>query len=365
MKPKFYNKEAIFFKDSITNNQIAQITCDKSIQHHPFFHVNAYDKEQSKIFFISHRTGNPKIMFVDLSSYNLYQITDFDELNEWSINPSLDGKYVYFTSGNSGWRVEVESGIEEKIIDFKTDKMKEEGMVAAAMGTTCLSNCGEWWGVTYKLLDKSVFIIINTITGDNEVILERDSISHMQFCPDNSNYIFYAGPLTDRVWVIKRDGSGNKRVYEKKPDEWITHESWVPGTKEIAFVDWPNGMRAISILDGKERTLTNFNAWHAISNSQGTRIIADTNFPDIGIQIFDPNNLENNFETICLPEATSVGDHWNGPFPYGNGPIKVYAPQNTHPHPRFSPDGKNIIYTSDKTGFSQIYQAGIPEKHWP
>merc|ERR1711991_15240 len=98
---------------------------------------------------------------------------------------------------------------------------------------------------------------------------------------------------------------------------------------------------------------------------QGTRIIADTNFPDIGIQIFDPNNLENNFETVCLPEASSVGDHWNGPFPYGNGPIKVYAPQNTHPHPRFSPDGKNIIYTSDKTGFSQIYQAGIPEKHWP
>tara|TARA_B100001964_G_C14250234_1_gene609539 strand:- start:930 stop:2033 length:1104 start_codon:yes stop_codon:yes gene_type:complete len=365
MKHKLFHKEIESFKDIKTKNTIFQLTNSKSINHHPFFHVNAYDKDQSKIYFISHRTGKPQVMFIDLKSYNIFQLTDFEEINEWSINPSFDGNYIYFTSGHSGWRVEVETGLEEKIIDFNAYKIKEDGMVAAAMGTTCLSNCGEWWGVTYKNLDNSIFMMINTSNGKSNIILERESISHMQFCPDDSNYIFYAGPLTDRVWMIKRDGSENKRIYAKKPDEWITHESWVPKTMEIAFVDWPKGMRSISVIDGTERKLADFNAWHAISNLQGTRFIADTNYPDIGLQIFNHDKMDNKPETICFPEASSVGEHWNGPFPYGKGPIKVYAPQNTHPHPRFSPDGKKIIYTSDKTKFSQIYQALVPENHWP
>ena len=128
----------------------------------------------------------------------------------------------------------------------------------------------------------------------------------MQFCPDDDEQIFYAGPLTDRDWTIRRDGSGNQRVYEKKPLEWITHESWLPKTKEIAFVDWPNGMRAVNIDTKKERQLTNFNAWHAISNHAGKRIIADTNFPDIGLQIFDPFDENFEHETICLPNSSHV-----------------------------------------------------------
>jgi oligogalacturonide lyase len=54
--------------------------------------------------------------------------------------------------------------------------------------------------------------------------------------------------------------------------------------------------------------------------------------------------------------ASSVGEHWKGPFPYNNGPIKVYAPQHTHPHPRFSPDGHRVVFTSDRTGEAQVYE---------
>ena len=364
MKPKKFPKESISLKDEKTGNELTQLTSDKSIHHHPFFHVNSYSSDQNKLYFISYRSSLPQIMFADMDSLHLFQISDLENLNEWSINPSLDGKYVYYTAAFSGWRVEVDTGKEEKIIDFQADQMMEKGMVAAAMGTTCLSNSGKWWGVTCKVADKSRFIIINTENGESTTILEGESISHMQFCPDDDEQIFYAGPLTDRVWTIRRDGSGNQRVYEKKPLEWITHESWLPKTKEIAFVDWPNGMRAVNIDTKKERQLTNFNAWHAISNHAGNRIIADTNFPDIGLQIFNPFDENFEHETICLPNSSSVGEHWNGPFPYGKGPIKVYAPQNTHPHPRFSPDDRKVVYTSDCSGFSQIYEVSIPNHHW-
>ena len=43
---------------------------------------------------------------------------------------------------------------------------------------------------------------IDTQNGASRVILERDTIGHPQFCPDDDNLILYAGPLTDRVWTV-------------------------------------------------------------------------------------------------------------------------------------------------------------------
>ena len=64
---------------------------------------------------------------------------------------------------------------------------------------------------------------------------------------------------------------------------------------------------------------------------------------------------------LCASDATSEGAHWAHPFPYNDGPVAVEARQHTHPHPRFSPDGKHVVFTSDRTGFAQIYEVEIDE----
>jgi oligogalacturonide lyase len=191
------------------------------------------------------------------------------------------------------------------------------------------------------------------------VILRRDTIAHIQFCPDDANLLFYAGPLTDRVWLIQRDGAGNRRLYQRAPGEWITHETWIPGARELAFVDWPKGIRCVQVDTGKERRVASFNAWHAVCNRDGTRMVADTNFPDIGLQLFDPRDGIGAPITLCYPEASNMGEHWAGTFPYEQGPIQVYAPQHTHPHPSFSPDNKYVVYTSDRSGYAQVYEVEL------
>ena len=35
--------------------------------------------------------------------------------------------------------------------------------------------------------------------------------------------------------------------------------------------------------------------------------------------------------------------------------------QQAHPHPRFTPDGKRIVFTTDWTGYCQIYEAEVPD----
>ena len=369
-KGTLYQSESQTLIDARSGASIRQVTSAPFIHHHPFFLIPAYDDAMRWLVFVSHRSGSPQLFVEVRETSQLLQLTDRPDLAEWSIHPSPDGQYVYFTAGTGGWRVHIETQVEEQLIDFgdvamrerrssiKLDKYKE-GTVGAAMGTTALSRCGRWWAVKFNDGDEACLTIADTQTGHAQIILRRETVAHMQFCPDDANLLFYAGPLTDRVWVIHRDGSGNRRLYRRAPGEWITHESWIPGRRELALVDWPKGVRCIHVDSGEERRVTSVNAWHAICNRTGTQMVADTNFPDIGLQLFDPLDGVGEPATLCYPQASSMGEHWNGPFPYEHGPIQVYAPQHTHPHPSFSPDGRTIIYTSDSSGKAQLYELDL------
>lgn len=367
--------ESRTFYDRCTGTCIRQVTTASAHHHHPFFIIPAYDDAMQRLIFVSYRTGSPQIFAEERATGELRQLTDRADLaeSEWSVHPSHDGKSVFFTAGTSGWQLNLETLEERELVNFDVacksklavksaaTAMKDEGMVAAAMGTTALSHDDKSWAVKFNIGKESALAIIDTDTGEHDIILQRDSIAHLQFCPDDANLLYYAGPLTDRVWVIHRDGSGNRCLYARnvEKNEWITHETWIPGTRELAFVNWPRGVRCVNVDTGTERQVATFNAWHAISNPAGTCMVADTNFPDIGIQIFDPRDGIGEPQTLCYPAASSIGEHWNGPFPYANGPVQVYAPQHTHPHPSFSPDGQHVVFTSDRSGFTQIYEATL------
>lgn len=385
-KGTLYPAESVQEVDGRTNAAIRRITSAAAIHHHPFFMIQAYDDAMQWTVFASDRTGKPQIYVEVRSSGQLLQLTDRDDIGDWSIHPSHDGRYVYFTAGSGGWRVHVPSGKEEQLVDFaelvnpqeqlsaspgvtveragrRTPQagiaMREQGMVGAAMGTTALSHDDRYWAVKFNVGKEANLAVIDTKFGESKIILQRDTVAHLQFCPDDNNLLFYAGPLTDRVWVVHRDGSGNRRLYQRAPGEWITHETWIPGTRELAITDWPHGVRAIHVDTGAERRVCSFNAWHPVADRSGKRMVADTNFPDIGLQLFDAQDGVGMPVALAYPEASSMGAHWAGSFPYEHGPIAVNAPQHTHPHPSFSPDGRYVLYTSDRTGHAQLYELDL------
>ena len=352
--------ESCEFRDSQTGASVRQVTSHPSVHHHPFFYIPAYDDAMRWLVFVSHRAGAPQIFVEERATGRLIQLTQRSNLNEWSIHPSHDGRFVFFTAGCGAWRVSTETFQEECLADFGDVPMIPPGMVGDAMGTTTLSHDDRWWAIPVKIGKTARFHIIDTQTGRNEAILERDVIGHPQFHPRDSTLLHYAGPYYDRMWVVNRDGTGNRLAYQRDATkkEWIVHEVWNPLCRELLTVKWPHGLIGVDVDTGIVRPVCSFNAWHAMVNPTGTQMVCDTNNPDNGLQIFNPQDGLGQPRVLCESKASNAGDHWRTTdhCPYDDGPVKVYAPQHTHPHPNFSPDGRRVVFTSDRTGQAQIYE---------
>ena len=357
--------ESKAFFDEVTGTKIRQITNHASIHHHPFYYLPCFDDAQQRLFFVSHRTGRPEIFAEIQDTGELVQFTEHEGLSEWSVHPSHDGRYVYFTDALGAWRVNTETFEEEELFNFGKVAIPEKGMVGASMGTTTLSHDDAFWAIPIKVGDVYRFYLIETATGKCDAITEHISIGHPEFHPSDNSLLRFAGSFDERIWVVNRDGSGKRLIYQRKAyrghpvrKEWIVHETWRPGSREIITTNWPHGVIGIDIDTGETHRVCSFNAWHPAINRQGNLMCADTTFPDRGLQLFSPLDGVGEPQTLCLPKASNEGAHWNTQYcPYDDGPVQVYAPQHTHPHPCFSPDGRQLIFTSDRTGDAQVFVA--------
>lgn len=369
MKGRWLPAESRTFADTATGRAVRQVTTHPAVHHHPFYYLPAYDDAMQWLVFVSHRGGKPAIFAEERATGRLVQFTDRDDLNEWSVHPAHGGRWVYFTAGCAGWRVSTEAGFrEERLVDFGDVPMIPPGMVGDAMGTTSLSRDDRWWIVPVRVGSGARLHAVDTVSGDMSVVCEHESIGHPEVHPDDATWIRFAGRFTDRIHVVRRDGSGHRLAYVRDAAlrEWVVHETWMPrsavgGRNEIVAVTWPHGMIGIDVESGAVRRVTDFPAWHPMVRRDGRSCVADTTFPDRGLFTFDPApRALAAVAPLVESRSSNAGDHWNTDHcPYDDGPVRVHAPQHTHPHPSFSPDGSRVVFTSDRTGVAQLYEVVI------
>lgn len=361
------------FADESTGAEILQWTSHPAMNHHFYFTNPTVSVDGEWGFFVSYRTGYPNIFSINMESGEIFSISDRVDINPFSPTVSPDATWIFVSAGSTIRAFHTTSREERLVCQLASNRL----------GNCSISPDGKLLAIGCRHEDFCELALVETTTGRVEIVTRAKEIGHIQFCPSDQNFLLYSGTGRQRLWLFNRSTGQSNWLYPQAETEWIVHESWLGAGEEIIFPHWPKALRAIRNDGTGLRTVAEINAWHACSNRQGTWVVCDTNHPDRGLLLI--NAKTGAYQTLCHPRATQRGTQWQYAIPAVGAGIDVsilrslnpqedrppqpndsastYGPQWSHPHPTFTPDSRAVVYTSDRDGWSQVYQVKIPKNN--
>ena len=357
------------FRDEETGAPVIQLTDHASINH-SFFFLNSSFRPGTpgQVGFVTHRGGDPQPCLFDEETGGSRCLGAPDAMQAFSPSFSKDGSFLFYTNrGGEVRRIDVESLEDEPLARLE----------GASLGECGPSPDGRWIITACKRGDRHGLFLVDIQARSGRVIHERpEKIIHPQFHPGNPELIEYAGDPRPRLFIIRSDGSGDQCLYRNGEREFIMHESFLGISDDLVFSVWPHKLARMNIHRREMETIVEINAWHMASSRDGTQIVSDTNLPDRGVLLIEPESGAH--RVLCRPNSSNGGTQWEKDYPAGAetwAAIRgeggkdlswmemkvdhVYGPQWTHPHPAFDDSGTRVVYTSDCTGHPQVYVVEI------
>jgi oligogalacturonide lyase len=344
-------------RDAQTGARVIRLTNAPGINHPLYYLTNSFTPDSRSLVFASDRAGKMDLYRVGFDDGAIQRLTDVQGLQPFSGN--VIGDDVYFSTTGQIHRVNVPDRVDRVLVDRP----------GCEFGEITVSGDRHWLASLITQGPKAGLLIARTDGTEQRVILEgAHALYHPQFHPrDPTRLIYSADPPDPRIWTVRVDGSEDRCVYHNRPDEWFVHETFLGQDDRLIVVHWHHGLFTVGLLDGKLERLTDLSTWHISSNRDGTWIVCDTHLPDVGLCLVDPKSGKHT--CLCESRASSKGWQWPQPTPLtatdgtpgwatmveqASGET-AYGPQYTHPHPSFSPDGRWVSFTSDRTGSPQVY----------
>jgi hypothetical protein len=199
-------------------------------------------------------------------------------------------------------------------------------------------------------------------TGEFTEVIRCDNTGHPKANPAGPEVSFNVYRYTDgfnekgKRNFVKHEEYRNAETLEKldvnfpKGEHGIAHSYWLGTTRKYQGTQqWPG--HGIAIMEGgaTEPVIIPSGGpyfWHSGASYDGKWIVADTNFPYMGIWLVNVETRKK--ELLCFP-----------PLPPG---IEKLDKPLAHPHPNLSHDGKYAVFTfSDARSVSQVFVVPVPE----
>lgn len=371
-KGRQYPGEITGMRDERTGARLWQITSHPSINHTLYFLTDSFLPDDRALVFASFRHGQADFFRAGFPEGPIVQLTDAPDINSFSAVISEDGSRLFFTRGSRIVALDLDDLGEQVLADFPGGRLGEVDL--SADGGALVS--------AIRIDGQHGIVVAATDGSGGEIIHRQDrTIIHPQFHPTDPTLIEYAADPAPRMYLIRRDGSDNRCLYQHGNDEFVVHETWLGDTGDLVFTVWPKSLRRFELASARISTIADFNAWHICPSRDGRYILCDTNHPDIGMQLVDVRS--GGRRTVCHPESSNGGSQWAK----GRYALKedfeaaareaasdvatelswmemktdtIYGPQWTHPHPSISRSGRYATFTSDRTGHSQVYVVELP-----
>lgn len=370
------------YRDPLTGRQVRQLTDSLAEDYHLYFYNPSVTPDGKYLIFLSERTGVGNLFRLDLQSGEIMQLSDAQPLRAeyWPFTQAVrgvgaclpaignHGQEVFYFEGADLFAVEIEGLRRRQLLSLPADRRPSmlqangngETLVFATWDETLFLERSQRAYGGEKFPDEKFFqettstiIRIEASTGRADEILCRENfwINHVHLNPHNPDLILFCheySDLPDRMWLLDVANHQCEMIPGQGTDEWYQHEFWSADGKRVCFHGGPlsdntQGFCGWCSPDGTGYT----KAWHATSgrayahynlHPDGQTMITDGEARPGCISKVHLRGEYQVFEVLCRHDSYTFGDD-----------------QRCHPHPSFSPNGRQVIFTSNRTGSSNIY----------
>ncbi|MGN0907595.1 MAG: oligogalacturonate lyase family protein [Bullifex sp.] len=404
MKGTYYNLERKEYKDPLTGVRVIRMTDNRAFYDRPYFTTRQFSSDGRYTLFVSDFTGTSKVknpdapaigkvgfgelFLLDMVTGSVLQVTQGEAIKmghgaHCMISPSGDKAYCY-------------SNEYVKEVDLKTLESRELIYVPYSYNFHSLSITDDGRYIAFSVVEeiplltagfadplseaapgareryfnepRSLIIRYDLKKGTAECVFGgHHRITHASLKPDDGNCLLFChdGPwhLVQRMWTMRISSDDVKPLFVQQHNlEGVVHEFFTPSGRvgaQYSFrykSDMAFFMFADVFMDfdgsNQERYYYPYSRpGHVSVNVSGTLgcgdagcIRKDTPHPERYLSLirYDKENHTANPEILC--EHNTSGK------------------KSAHVHPVFTPDGKNIVFSSDCEGKLNIYMAEVDEE---
>jgi oligogalacturonide lyase len=372
-KGEVFAPEWATIEDLHTGIAIRQLTNYKGHSHHLYFTNPGWYDGGRRLLFGSDRGNRTNLFSIELASGEITQLTDLDQPPPPAETSFLFASLnrarpeVYFWHGRDLVALQLET-LEERRIYRAPDNFLTNMTNVTADGKYLCTGIYEDLSDRFKVdllhgyvgfreywaaMPRSQVIRVDVDTGQAEFVFEENYwIGHVNTSPTLPNILTYCheGPwqeVDNRIWGLDMSTGKTWKIRASSAGERVGHEYWMADGEQIGY---------------HGHTSDNQPFYGSVRYDDTGRIEApfpadSTHFHsnDLGMIVGDgtrraPRLLLWRFRDGAFDGPRVVAHH--------RGSFQV---QITHVHPRFSPDGRQILYVSDDSGYGNLYLVDTPD----
>lgn len=343
-----YGTERIDRIDEDTGLLVRQITSFPTISLHLHYETPTFTPDGGRMLFVTMRMpvrGAPwDAVTCSSDGSDLVKLNSDAETGASNLCMSVDGKYALYMEGGVAHRTDMETAEDEEL--GAVDDAEHRAYYRGAR-----SHDGKFYFSTVLKGEQAAIVRWDLRTGEHVIVEQADGVNHPKANPGGPE-IQYGVKRLNADGVLET-AKVNLHCETLDPVEFalpeldpaFAHTTWLGKSGRYAATRKPPGRQVIVMepnTDKVEVVAEGPYFWHCGASYDGKWIVADSNWPDEGLWLISPETKKR--ARICYGHSSQG------------------HPQPTHTHPNLNDDGSMAVFTSDRTGITQVYTVTIPEE---
>ena len=358
------------YVDSKSSVKVRQLTNYRGHSHHLYFTNPGWYDQDRKLLFGSDRENRTNLFSMDLETGEITQLTDLEpvappretQFLAACVNPTCDEAYSWYDRQVVALDL---NSLESRILWEMPEGFVRSMLNCTADGRHLCAGIFEdlskrfridynrgyvGFRETWEAHPLSRIVCVATDGGGAETVWEEKTwIGHVNTSPTQPHLITFCheGPwdkVDNRIWGLDVGTGKAWMIRPREGKEAVGHEYWHADGVHIGYHGrWLGGEKFFGKIryDDTERV--------------------EVRFPH------ETGHIHSNDFSLIVGDGGSVVRMWQWNGKAFDGPRVLCEHrsschiQQVHVHPRFTSDGKQVLFTSDVSGYGNVYLAEVPE----